>query len=78
MPEEGRELRHRHRVPGYCGGRSPTMASSTAGPRPIGIVYGVADVEGRLQVQGEVAGWVESTGHDGVRACPWPGLCALA
>ena len=33
-----RESRRRHRVPGYCGGRSPMMASSTGRARANGVV----------------------------------------
>jgi hypothetical protein len=48
--------------------RTSMVTTATGRARPSGVVREVADVEVRLQVQGEVEGSTESTGHGGVRS----------
>ena len=62
--------RHRHLVPGYSGGWSPSVSSSTGLARPSGVVWELCEVTGVVQVQGEREGRREATGPGDALARP--------
>jgi hypothetical protein len=69
----GQEQAARHRVLADRGGRSSSVMTATGRRRANGVVLGLFEVKGVVQVQGEREGRAESTGHDGVLSRP--GTC---